>query len=152
MERWDLVCNLYSHLVCEHTGVSNSSCHRWNHWAQELSLLFQMTDSTVEELKSDRCCEHSVSVRRLKEVTGQTLIPTRHSLSCLVLLFLLFIQGFLMRFCLRKLNEFKCKHLSNQLIRLKEESLFPVTLVPPFVNIINDDSIKKQNRQIALGS
>lgn len=119
---------------------------------EELSLLFQMTDSPVEELRHDRCCEHSVSVRRLKEVTGQTLIPTRHSLSCLVLLFLLFIQGFLMRFCLRKVNEFKCKHLSNQLIRLKEQSLFPVTLVPPFVNIINDDSIKKQNRQIALGS
>lgn len=118
--------------------------------SEELSLLFQMTDSPVEELRHDRCCAHSFSVRRLKGVTGQTLIPTRHSLSCLVLLFLLFIQGFLMRFCLRKVNEFKCKHLSNQLIRLKVQSLFAVTLVPPFVNIINDDSIKNQNRQIAL--
>lgn len=117
---------------------------------EELSLLFKMTDSPVEELRHDRCCEHSFSIRRLKEVTEQTLIPTRHSLSCLVLLFLVFIQGFLMRFCLRKVNEFKCKHLSNQLIRLKIQSLFQVTLVPPLVNIINDDSIKNQNRQIAL--
>lgn len=60
-------------------------------------------------------------------------------------------------FYLRVLNEiffkweFKCKHLSNRLDRLSIQPLFLVISLLPVIYIMSDDSIKKSNRQIALG-
>lgn len=119
---------------------------------EKLSNLSMKTDSCGGAETWHNCCEQFLHNDAEGVTGGRPLFqPEKFCFVCLCVS-LFFIWEFLMRFCLRKVEEFKCKYLSNQLIRLSVESLFPVTPVPPLTYIISDGSIKKENRQTALES